>query len=496
VQRRLTALEARVVNLEDRVTKLENRPQPEEKVIFSMKGGVTARNDAVDEGIIAPNEYDRLFDAEPGFTAGAAFDISAGFRLDNGLGLGARVFATNENLNSAALSDLDSFNTNLGLFITSGANRLDLGVFNAFFTPFTLANSSQSILEQLPAFGNDWYFSGAKLTADLGAFRTTALISRTRDEEIDSGLLLQYPQTLFAARTTFSPVSMLNLGASYVRVNDEASASGAFDITPFGQVYNRVWSVDAGIDAGPVAVNAEYADSNAVGSKFDTFNGTAYKLGAGVGPVNAYYLKIGSFTNPFVSYYGDPASATMFNAHNFSMGAFLERFDFGQMPNLTYSSTFSPDLNNNIRGYGALVGLGNVMADLLNPVSTVFNGTDAAPLRVALGYERLSQVEPSTSLMPGSNAVADGIFRTYLVDAAYDLSKSFTLLGSFKNRKINFDASASRMSQDIASLGVAYKLNADNYLALQHVMIDYSENIDPGFDSKSNITKATLNVKF
>jgi hypothetical protein len=149
-------------------------------------------------------------------------------------------------------------------------------------------------------------------------------------------------------------------------------------------------------------------------------------------------------------------------------------------------------LNNNIRGYGALVSLGNVKADLLNPVSAVFKGTEAAPLRVALGYERLSQVE---DLGLGAS---DGIFKTYLVDAAFDLSGSFTLLGSFKNRKVNFDDTgfAVRMSQDMASLGVAYKLNADNYLALQHVMIDYSENLDSDVNSQSSITKATLNVKF
>ncbi|MDD2486378.1 MAG: hypothetical protein PHO05_07500 [bacterium] len=84
------------------------------------------------------------------------------------------------------------------------------------------------------------------------------------------------------------------------------------------------------------------------------------------------------------------------------------------------------------------------------------------------------------------------------MDAAFDLSGSFTLLGSFKNRKVNFDDTgfAVRMSQDMASLGVAYKLNADNYLALQHVMIDYSENLDSDVNSQSSITKATLNVKF
>lgn len=490
VQKKLTALEARVGNLETRVTKLENRPQPEEVVTFSIKGGVAARSVSLTkEGVNPVNEYDRSLDE--GFNAGAAFDASIGFNLSNNLGLGARIFTTNDNLSKAALSNLDSFNTDLGLFVVSGANRLDLGIFNAFFTPFTLANSSQSILEQLPAFGNDWYFSGAKLAADLGAFRTTALFSRTRDEifEAATDMTTQYPQTLFAARTTISPISMLDLGATYVRVNDEPR-TGLVDGTALGQIKNRVWSIDAGINVGPFDFKAEYADSSFDSSFLGSANGMAYKLGAAAGPVDAYYLQIGSVTNPFVSYYGDPSSATMFNAHGPSLGAFLTRFTFGQVPNP--ANDLQKDLNNNIRGYGALVSLGNVKADFLNPVSAVFKGTEAAPLRVALGYERLSQVE---DLGLGAS---DGIFKTYLVDAAFDLSGSFTLLGSFKNRKVNFDDTgfAVRMSQDMASLGVAYKLNADNYLALQHVMIDYSENLDSDVNSQSSITKATLNVKF
>lgn len=486
VQKKLTALEGRVGNLETRVTRLENRPQPEELVTFGIKGGVAARSVSLTEyGSGSVNEYDRPLDE--GFNAGAAFDVSIGFNLSKSLGLGARIFTTNDNLSKAALSNLDSFDTDLGLFVVSGANRLDLGIFNAFFTPFTLANSSRSILEQLPAFGNDWYFSGAKLAADLGAFRTTVLFSRTRDEILENTTdIAQYPQTLFAARTTISPMSMLDLGATYVRVNDE-SGTGAADITFLGQAKNRVWSVDAGINAGPFDFKAEYADSSVDSSIYGSANGMAYKLGAAVGPADAYYLQIGSATNPFFSYYGDPSSATMFNAHGPSLGTFLDRFNLGQAPNPVNDLQ---DLNNNIRGYGALVGLGNIRADLLNPVSAVFNGNDGTPLRVALGYERLSQVEDT--------GLSDGIFRTYLVDAAFDLSDSFTLLGSFKNRKVTFDDAglAGRMSQDIASLGVAYKLNADNYLALQHMMIDYSENIDLGRDSQSNVTRATLNVKF
>jgi uncharacterized coiled-coil protein SlyX len=69
VQKKLTALEARVGNLETRVTKLENRPQPEEVVTFSIKGGVAARSVSLTkEGVDPVNEYDRSLDE--GFNAG------------------------------------------------------------------------------------------------------------------------------------------------------------------------------------------------------------------------------------------------------------------------------------------------------------------------------------------------------------------------------------------------------------------------------------------
>lgn len=315
-QRKLTALETRVASLEQRVTDLENKPVPAERFSLNIKGGVAVRSVNLKEAPADPDatisdEFDRQL--VEGFSGGAAFDISAGFRLDNNLAVGARVLALNDNLGDATLSDLDSFDTRLGLFLTSGDTRLDLGVFDAYFTPFTLANSTKSILEQIPAFGNDWYFSGVKLGTRLGLFDITALYSNTRDlatfEDTGDIILTQFAQDLFAARAVVAPTGNLRLGASYVIAREEDAFADIFNtIFPYPSS-NRIWSLDADLDLGAVRLSGEYADSqlkDVSDPAGDVFNGTAFKVGAGIGFVDAYLLSIGSLDNPFYSTYGDP----------------------------------------------------------------------------------------------------------------------------------------------------------------------------------------------
>jgi uncharacterized coiled-coil protein SlyX len=369
VQRRLAALETRVGKLEERVTLLEQRPAG--GISFNMIGGVAARNASVTDVIpgfedLLVNEYDRPL--VEGFSSGAAFDIMVGAGLTGSLGIGARVFAVNEDLTDA---NLENFDTNLGFFLTSDDTRLDLGVFDAEFTPFTLANGSESVLEQIPAFYNYWYFNGAKLSTNLGVFDTQLLISNTRDRDVNES---QYDQTLFGARAAVKLSNTLGVAGNYVFINDDdAGVPIIVETGALPAFKNRVWSVNADLVAGSLGVYGEFADSrNEDIVNGGTVSGNAYKIGAMVGPVDAYYLKIGGVTDPFIAYYGDPAAATLFNGHDPGMGGFLDParriLYFGQQPNLFYSLTAPRyDLNNNIRGYGATVGFnaGSVATNVL-----------------------------------------------------------------------------------------------------------------------------------
>lgn len=525
--RRLTALETRMANLEERVARLEQEPGPGQApgLVFNVRGGIVARDVGIGTpGLGMVNEFDRpLVNPETGlaedfFAAGGAVDITIGGLGSDNLGFGGRIFAINEDITSTALDDFD---VDLGLFIRSGMSQLNLGVFDAGLTPFTLANSSESILEQIPAFHNNWYFNGAKLDTNLGLIRLMALYSRTREEIFAGTLGDQYGQTLFAARAAVNPSERLSIGGNYVFTNDE------FDLfiptTIFPALKNRVWSVDVSNVIGnwPVRdlnVIAEYADSrieNLETGVVDT--GIAYKAGLMVGPVQAYYLSIGGVDDPFFSYYGDPAAATLFNAHDPSMGALMQRFSFGQLPNLTYTDAFRFDLNNNIRGYGALVGLGRgAMPQWNDPVSPVLNRPENAGLfRVALGYERLTQIDPAvvftTNGVDITTTVDDGVFQTLQASLALDLGRTLTLLGGFRQRRVTadgvdvvddgvnppailpFDIDA---RQNVTSIGLALRLNPDSFLALEHLMIDYEEDTDPDFNSDYDITKATLSVRF
>lgn len=522
VQRRLAALETRVGNLEERVTRLEQAPPPpaDGGLMFNMFGGITARD--VDVTDVTPgfedlllNEYDRPLDE--GFTSGAAFDIMAGVAVSRGFGIGARVFAVNEDLTDA---NLDNFDTDLGLFLTSGDARLDLGVFNTEFTPFTLANGSESILEQIPAFYNDWYFTGAKLSTGLGVFDTQILVSNTRDRDI---IAPQYDQTLFGARAAVMLSSTLGVAGNYVFVNDDDAGAPIFvGMTALPAFRNRVWSVNADLVAGSLGVYGEYADSrNEDIVNGGTTTGNAYKIGAILGPLDAYYLKVGGLVDPFIAYYGDPAAATLFNGHDPGMGGLLAPdlriLYFGQQPNLFYPLTAPRfDLNNNIRGYGATIGINAARPDLLSPISPLLlRGAEDGAFRSALGYERLTQIDPAeldTAIDGGllSTTLDDGVFQTIMASLALDLSDSFTLLGAFKQRKVtaagvdvfddgvnppivaSFDVDG---RQNTTSFGIAYRFSPDSILALQHFILDYTDNV-PEFDSRSNVTKATLSVKF
>ncbi|MDD2486380.1 MAG: S-layer homology domain-containing protein [bacterium] len=519
VQRRLAALETRVGKLEERVTLLEQRPAG--GISFNMIGGVAARNASVTDVIpgfedLLVNEYDRPL--VEGFSSGAAFDIMVGAGLTGSLGIGARVFAVNEDLTDA---NLENFDTNLGFFLTSDDTRLDLGVFDAEFTPFTLANGSESVLEQIPAFYNYWYFNGAKLSTNLGVFDTQLLISNTRDRDVNES---QYDQTLFGARAAVKLSNTLGVAGNYVFINDDdAGVPIIVETGALPAFKNRVWSVNADLVAGSLGVYGEFADSrNEDIVNGGTVSGNAYKIGAMVGPVDAYYLKIGGVTDPFIAYYGDPAAATLFNGHDPGMGGFLDParriLYFGQQPNLFYSLTAPRyDLNNNIRGYGATVGFNAARTDLLNPISPLLlRGAEDGAFRSALGYEHLSQIDSATitteiiSPAPGTltTTLENGVFQTIMASLALDLSDSFTVLAAFKQRKVTADGTDIFTNgepaissfdvdgrQNTTSFGIAYRFSADSILALQHFILDYTDNV-PEFNSSSSVTKATLSVKF